>query len=86
MDQNDTSWVRAWLPSLLTAMVDAQFADPPASPAGDAPAPWTFASPYPFEAVAAESGACATRPLRFAPMALLRGVFAGRRAGPQHGV
>ena len=78
-DHSDTSWARAWLPPLMTAMVDRQLVDSPADREGDAPATWPCCSPYPFDTAAATSG---LRPRR-AVVDMLRTYLAERRVKRQ---
>ena len=80
-DHYDTTWARAWLPPLMTAMVDAQFTDPPAGRADTAPAAWPLGNPYLFEP---ETVAGAARPSHRALVVLLRGCFAVRHFRTQH--
>ncbi len=83
MSKQDMSWARAWLPPLMTQMVDAQFANPPADPADAALEPWPLTSPYLFGAGVPDGMA---RPRRVALLSFLRSYLAGRRVGQRHGV
>ncbi len=77
-DRNGTAEAREWLPPLMTAMVDAQFADPPADPGENAPAAWPRCNAYLFEASEA-SAVFAARTRRRTLVELLRSYLAGRR-------
>ena len=84
--QYDTTWARAWLPPLMTGMVDTQFADPPGDRADPSLAAWPRSNPYRIAPEPVIGAACAAPSAPTALVRLLRRCLAGHRVSRQHSI